>query len=86
MHANINNPAHWPSLKMKALLAIGGLAAGLTAFSLCTGKEWSYRHVAMPLAGLLDPERAHKLSVSLASYEWVPAQHVGDDKILVRIT
>ncbi|XP_019852949.1 PREDICTED: dihydroorotate dehydrogenase (quinone), mitochondrial-like isoform X2 [Amphimedon queenslandica] len=68
---------------MKRFLAITGctgLAVGLTALSLSTGSDWSYRYVAMPLVRLMDPERAHRAAVRLAN--WAPSTHVEDEKIL----
>lgn len=71
---------------MRPFLAITGctgLAVGLTALSLSTGSDWSYRYIAMPLVRLMDPERAHRVAVRFAN--WAPSTHMEDDRILVRI-
>ena len=56
----------------KAVFVAGGLGAATVAFGLFAGSEWTYRYVANPAISLLEPERAHRTAVFLASKDLVP--------------
>lgn len=63
-----------------AALTLG--AAGLLTF----GGETVYNYIIMPLTRLMDPEKAHRVAVRVASLGFVPTQRdtVEDRHILVR--
>lgn len=52
--------------------------AGLLGISLATNQEWPFRYIAMPMVSLLDPEKAHKCSIWLASRGIVPHDFTKD--------
>ena len=56
----------------KALLVAGGLGAATLAFGLFAGSEWTYRCLVIPAISLLEPEKAHRSAVFLASKGLVP--------------
>lgn len=61
-------------------------AAGLvtTAYLLQTKNEMLWKNVNMPIIRLIDPERAHRFSVRLASTGFVPKfETLQEDKDLL---
>ena len=55
-----------------ALFVAGGLGAATLALGLFVGSEWTYQYLAIPAISLLEPEKAHRAAVFLASKGLVP--------------
>lgn len=72
---------------MSGKFVFGGIVglAGFVAGALYSDREWAYRYVAMPITSCMDPERAHRTSIWLASKGIVPVDSTIDPPILVRL-
>lgn len=71
---------------LKAIFAVGGTSLlGVSCYCYFSGSPWFFQHVAMPISRMLDPEKAHRTSVFLASHRLIPKAKQKDPDILVRI-
>ena len=71
--------------RLRRAFAIGGACLlGLSGYGYFAGSPWFYKHVVMPAAGHMDPERAHVTAVYLASKGLVAKDRTTDPDILVR--
>ena len=68
----------------RALFLAGGVGAATVALGLAVGSEWTYRYLAIPAISLLEPEKAHKAAVFLASKGLVPKDRTNIGSSLVR--
>lgn len=69
--------------RLRRAFAIGGACLlGLSGYGYFAGSPWFYKHVVMPAAGHMDPERAHVTAVYLASKGLVAKDRTIDPDIL----
>ena len=54
-------------------------------YSYLTGRPWFFKHLAMPATRAMDPERAHRFSISLASKGLLPRDKARDPDVLVSL-
>ena len=72
-----------PSIKL--VFSGGALVLGASCcFSYFKGSPWLFEHIAMPITKAMDPEKAHKMSVYLASKGLLPRINGKDPENLVR--
>lgn len=56
----------------KTLMLMTGTAGLCVALQIYGGNEKTWKRIVMPIMHRIDPERAHRLSIKLASYGIVP--------------
>ena len=57
---------------------------GASGYCYFSGTHWFFSNIVMPSTKRMDPERAHRVAVYLASKHLVPKDRNKDDVILVR--
>jgi len=73
----------------KFILSSGAVILGASVsccYSYFNGSPWFFERIAMPVARAMDPEKAHHMSVYLASKGFIPKINDKDPEILVRRT
>ena len=70
-------------MAVKSALVGGGILVGMGSYCYFSGSPWFFGHVVMPAVRLMDPERAHRTSVFLASKGLLPRDREKDPDILV---
>ena len=72
---------------MKLLKFVCSSAAcllGASGYCYFSGAPWFFSNIVMPSTKWMDPERAHRVAVYLASKNFVPKDRFKDDVVLVR--
>ena len=82
--ARIKYVMAWNPNTVNWIFAGGASLLGACCFSYVTGNQWFFKHLVMPASRILDPERAHKFSIFLASKKLLPKDRAKDPDILVR--
>ena len=72
-------------MSVRVFLAGGAGLVGVSCYCYFSGNPWFFQHVVMPVVRLMDPEKAHRTGVLLASKGLLPKDRNKDPDILVSI-
>ena len=69
---------------LKFVCSSAACVLGASGYCYFSGAPWFFSNIVMPSSKWMDPERAHRVAVYLASKNFVPKDRDKDDVILVR--